>query len=94
MVPSFYYLARVETSDEAEEKAVSTIDMMLSGVTWEAVPGASEKEQEAPDLPHVTRVGRLRICPELELECFQLSDGRRVFPQPEFEKFLAWLESR
>jgi hypothetical protein len=63
------------------------IDMMLDGLTWKPVEWA---EQPPDDIPHVTHEGVLEVA-GFTFRVYQLSDGRRVIHQEDFEKFFGGL---
>ena len=58
------------------------MDDILNNLTWEPVGWSGEPS----DLPHVTHRGILRIGNQ-ELECFQLSNGQRIFTEESLMKF-------
>lgn len=65
-----------------------SLDAILDGLEWTLVPfdGAT-----ASDLPHVTHRGVLRIG-DSELECLQLSNGKRVITDESLNKFFGVFE--
>lgn len=58
------------------------IEQMLDAVQWEAV----ESTPSTTGLPHVTHRGILNIFGH-ELDCFVLSDGRRIFMEESIMRF-------
>lgn len=59
------------------------IEMMLDGLTWEAVAEA----QPEGDLPHVTHKGVLDLMGH-SLRCYRLSSGCTVFDGDDFEALM------
>jgi hypothetical protein len=64
-----------------------TIDMMLDGVQWVPLPPDPDRNH---GLPWATHRGVLKI-DTLDIECIQLSDGRRVISEAGLQDFLKWL---
>lgn len=66
------------------------IEMILDQVQWAAVP---EDFQIQDGLPYVTHEGILNIA-GLKLNVLQLSNGHRVIPEAEMQKFFEWLGTK
>lgn len=63
-------------------------DGPLAEVLWEQLPTPLIT---GGTVPYATAAGVLKIL-DLEITVYQLSNGQRVFPEPELEKFWDWLE--
>ena len=62
---------------------MAPVDMLLDQAEWEILP---PQNVESDGLPVATHRGILRIG-SFELECFQLSNGKRVFTEESLAKF-------
>jgi hypothetical protein len=60
------------------------IDRLLDTVEWKELPSAGQRMRER-GLPIATHEGVLRIGDGIELRCYQLDDGRRIFDGKDVE---------
>jgi predicted RNA-binding Zn-ribbon protein involved in translation (DUF1610 family) len=87
-----YLQAMLDAADEAaagDLVAGPALTFSDPRMQWEQLPARPHRGS----LPWATHRGVLRLVPGLELECIQLSDGRRVISQESLAAFLAWLGS-
>lgn len=64
------------------------IEMALDKCEWVAVDNAIPDPEG--NIPHVTHRGILKIL-DLEMECFQLSDGQRIISEDGMKAFCKWM---
>lgn len=64
-------------------------DELMDTVEWVPLPAPQPSEIE-PGLPYATHAGLLKIG-DVELQCYQLSDGRRVIDAADVEKMFGGL---
>ena len=72
-----------------------TIDRLLDNVQWEItviqqVIDCDDKE----DISYVTHEGILKIPGEIEIVCYQLSNGKRVFDERDICKLFGYFKDK
>ena len=61
------------------------IERLLDTVEWKELPSPEASE---PGLPYATHEGVLHLDNSIELRCYQLDDGRRIFDGRDIEALI------
>lgn len=66
---------------------MTPINAMMEGLEWVEIEGDPPKDDDG--IPYATHKGTLKIG-DIELQCYQLSDGQRVFDADSVMRFFGW----